>query len=579
MPWTLQSADVEDFEAPSHHIQSARSIASMEHRLRLWSGLVLFVFVATHFINHSLGLISVELLEGGRLVFLALWRNPLGRLLLYSALIAHVALVLWALYRRRHLRLPRWEIARLAMGLLMPVFLIPHIFGTQVLSATYGVNDSYAYVVAGMWVEHPESVILQSLLLVLAWAHGSMGVHFWLRFRPWYPRAVPWLRPLALLLPVFGLLGFAHAGRTFGALWEDPTWHAATFPAGIQEHNAVVLGWSSVAVGIFLSLTAATFAGRGIRALIQRRRGVVRLSYPQGRTVVVPRGMSVLEASRAAGIPHASVCGGRGRCTTCRSRIVHEQDALPVASGHEQLALQRIGAPPNVRLACQLRPVADLRVFPLVPATIGPTEGLVRTTLTLGTEQEIAILFADIRSFTQFAEHRFPYDVVYLLNRYFAAMGEAVERSGGHLDKFIGDGVMALFGIQKGPVQGCQDALRAAVAMSEALDALNIELHMDLHEPLRIGLGIHMGPVIVGEMGYGQARTVTAIGDAVNTASRLESMNKEMKSQLIVSEEVARRAGVDLSRFECHELEVRGRTEPLLVHVIPDAKTLGVLSR
>jgi adenylate cyclase len=546
----------------------------MEHRLRLWSGLVLVVFVATHFINHALGLISIGALEEGRRWFLLIWRNPLGSLPLYASLITHVALVLWALYRRRHLRLPRWEIARLVMGLLMPVFLIPHIFGTQVLSATYGVNDSYAYVVSGMWVEHPESVILQSVLLVLAWAHGSMGVHYWLRFRHWYPRAEAWLRACALLLPVFGLLGFYHAGRTFGALWDDPAWHAATFPPGIEQQEEAVLGWANKAVGIFIFLAVSVFAGRWIRSRLQRRKGVVRLTYPAGRRVVVPLGMTVLEASRSAGIPHASVCGGRGRCTTCRSRILDGSELLPTPSEYEAGALTRIGAPPNVRLACQLRPTADLAVFPLVPSFIGPTEGLVRTSLTLGAEQDIAILFADIRSFTQLAEHRFPYDVVFLLNRYFEAMGAAVERSGGHLDKFIGDGVMALFGIHKDAVEGSRDSLRAAVAMSESLDALNIDLASDLTEPLRIGLGIHMGPVIVGEMGYGTARTFTAIGDAVNTASRLESMNKEHKSQLIVSEDVAGCAGVDLTEFPGQAVEVRGRTEPLMVRIVANAQEL-----
>jgi adenylate cyclase len=547
----------------------------MEHRLRLWSGLVLFVFVATHFINHALGLISIEALEGGRRWFLLVWRNPLGSLLLYASLITHVALVLWALYRRRHLRLPRWEIARLVMGLLMPILLIPHIFGTQVLSATYGVNDSYAYVVSGMWVKHPESVILQSVLLVLAWAHGSMGVHYWLRFRPWYPRLAPWLRSTALLLPVFGLLGFYQAGRTFGALWDDPAWQAATFPSGIDLQENMVLGWANTAVALFIVLAISVFVGRWVRSRLQRRKGVVSLTYPTGRRVVVPRGMTILEASRSAGIPHASVCGGRGRCTTCRSRVLEGSELLPTPSEYEAGALRRIGAPPNVRLACQLRPTADLAVFPLVPSSIGPTEGLVRTSLTLGAEKDIAILFADIRSFTQLAEHKFPYDVVFLLNRYFETMGEAVERAGGHLDKFIGDGVMALFGIHNGPEHGSRDALRAAAAMSEGLDSLNLELASDLGEPLRIGLGIHIGSVIVGEMGYGTARTFTAIGDAVNTASRLESMNKEHHSQLIVSDEVGSRAGVDLSEFPGQAVEVRGRTQPLMVRVIANAQELN----
>jgi len=191
-----------------------------------------------------------------------------------------------------------------------------------------------------------------------------------------------------------------------------------------------------------------------------------------------------------------------------------------------------------------------------------------------GSEQELAILFADLRGFTKFSEHRLPYDVVFVMNQYFKAMGEAVEASGGHLDKFIGDGVMALFGISTDPARGCREALDAAVAMAQALDELNRVLAQDLSEPLRIGLGIHTGPVIVGEMGYSKARTLTAIGDAVNTASRLESMNKEFHSQLIFSEEVSARAGLDVSRFPQHEIEVRGRTTLLPIRVVEDAHDL-----
>ncbi len=241
--------------------------------------------------------------------------------------------------------------------------------------------------------------------------------------------------------------------------------------------------------------------------------------------------------------------------------------------------LRRVGAPPNVRLACQLRPTVDLEVFPLLPPTAGPPEGFLRPSYTQGSEQEIAILFADIRSFTQFSERRLPYDVVFVLNRYFAAMGEAVGRAGGQLDKFIGDGVMALFGLNSGPARGCRESLVAAVEMARALEELNRALANDLSEPLRIGIGIHAGHAIVGEMGYGRATSLTAIGDAVNTASRLESINKEYKSQLVVSEEVGTRAGVDLSSFPSYEIEVRGRTAPMAIRVVASAPELEPLLR
>src|SRR4051794_13437581 len=166
----------------------------MARRLRLWSGLVLFVYVGTHLLNHALGVFSLDAAETGRLVFMAIWRNPVGTVLLYGALITHVVLVLLALFNARHLRLPRWEIVRLALGLAMPFMLISHIFGTRVLADVNQFKDTYAYVVVGMWVEHPTSAVVQSILLIVAWTHGCMGVRWWLQFKPWYPRYRAFLR-------------------------------------------------------------------------------------------------------------------------------------------------------------------------------------------------------------------------------------------------------------------------------------------------------------------------------------------------------------------------------------------------
>ncbi|MBM3556192.1 MAG: adenylate/guanylate cyclase domain-containing protein, partial [Alphaproteobacteria bacterium] len=158
----------------------------------------------------------------------------------------------------------------------------------------------------------------------------------------------------------------------------------------------------------------------------------------------------------------------------------------------------------------------------------------------------------------------------FVMNQYFRSMGRAVESAGGTVDKFIGDGVMALFGVGKTAAQGARDALVAARAMADALDRLNEALSVDLDRPLKIGIGIHAGPAIVGEMGYARATTLTALGDAVNTASRLESMTKELKATIVVSAHVAELAGIDLSSFPRHEIMVRGRDEPMVVYGIDD---------
>ena len=452
----------------------------MTRRLRLWSGLVLFVFVGTHLLNHALGIISLGAAEAGRLVFMAVWRNPVGTILLYGALITHVVLVLMAVYQARHLRLPRWEIVRLALGLAMPFMLVPHIFGTHVLGALYDFQTSYAYVVVGMWVQHPASAFMQSVLLIVAWTHGCMGVRWWLQFKPWYPRYRAYLRAGALLLPTLALAGFAGIGRETELLSRMPGWLESTFAGITHDQEETVLGWAGIANAIFAVGVIVAFGGRYVRSWLQRRQGVVRLTYPGGRRVVATPGMSVLEASRAAGIPHASLCGGRGRCSTCRSRIGPASARVPQPTPEEARVLKRVGAPPNVRLACQLRPTNDLTIIPLLPPTIETAESVLRPASALASEQEIAILFADIRGYTKFSEHRLPYDVVFVMNEYFRAMGEAVEASGGHLDKFIGDGVMALFGVGSDPTRGCRQALDGAVAMATALDELNRVLVQDL---------------------------------------------------------------------------------------------------
>jgi adenylate cyclase len=163
---------------------------------------------------------------------------------------------------------------------------------------------------------------------------------------------------------------------------------------------------------------------------------------------------------------------------------------------------------------------------------------------------------------------------VFVLNRYFSAMGRAIESAGGRVDKFIGDGVMALFGIESGPQAGCRAALAAARLMSERLAELNLSLRAELDRPLRIGIGIHCGPVIVGEMGYGKAAAITAIGDAVNTSSRLETLTKDYDCELVVSDETVVRAGLDLSEFPRHEIEIRGKRDMLVIRVVANAAEL-----
>ena len=544
-------------------------------RARLASGVVLFVYVATHLLNHALGNISLATMEAGREVFLAVWRNPAGSIILYVSLLIHFGLVLYTLFRRRTLRMPLREALQIVAGLAIPPLLVVHVIGTRGLHQFFGINDLYAFVVWAIWVDNPVEGVKQSIALLIAWLHGCIGLHYWLKLKPWYPRVGGILFALALLWPAFALSGFATAGREVAILVEPEAGLAALLDeVGLPEAG---IGWARAAIpnaywGLAVILVTVLVA-RWVRVAI-RRASELTLTYPDGRALTVRRGTSILEASRDAGIPHASVCGGRGRCSTCRVRVGSGREHLPPPGEDEARVLKRVGAAANIRLACQVRPSSDLSVTPLLPPTALASDGHARPAYIEGSERDIAIMFVDIRAFTKMAEKKLPYDTVFVLNQYFQTMGTAVEDAGGQLDKFIGDGVMALFGIESGPGDGCREALIAARAMAVSLKDLNANLKEDLDEAIRIGIGIHVGTVIVGEMGYAAVRSVTAVGDAVNTASRLETANKDFASQLVVSAEVAERAAVDLSQFPLHEIEVRGRAGQVSVRVLDDASQL-----
>lgn len=166
-------------------------------------------------------------------------------------------------------------------------------------------------------------------------------------------------------------------------------------------------------------------------------------------------------------------------------------------------------------------------------------------------------------------ERRLPYDVVHILSRFFAEMAEALVATKGHYAQFNGDGLMALYGLEEGFEEGCSHAIRGATEMLKRVDNLNETMKSELNEPLRVGIGIHGGEAIVGIMGPPTTPIISAIGDNVNVAARLESLTKEFGCAIVISEAVAQGADVDLTRFPRHEAETRGRTATIPVYAIP----------
>jgi adenylate cyclase len=524
---------------------------------RLISGLILLSFVLTHFLNHALGHISVETMEEVQLFRRAFWRSWPGTVALYGALAVHVGLALWKLILRRTWRLAPWEIAQIALGLTIPFLAAAHVAATRGLSALYGFDDTYGRLLTLLW---PGLAFSQSLLLVIVWLHAMIGLHFWLRNKAWYARFAPLLLVFAVMIPTVALTGWMEGARRLKLMANPPV-----IPDFVFEKGGPLI--DSVKMGVW-----AVFGGAAVALVIMRLRDWFTrgpaITYP-GRTVRAAPGATLLEISRSAGVPHASVCGGRGRCTTCRVLVVEGEDKLAPPNPIEQAALSRIHAPPGVRLACQIRPDHALKVRPLIP--LRDAEPLVgRDMYRWGVERRITVMFSDLRGFTTLAERLYPYDSVFLLNRYFEVMSEAIERHGGEVDKFLGDGIMALFGVSAAQGAGSRAALLATQEMFAALDRLNREFDATLPAALRMGVGLHTGPAVLGRVGGERSARLTALGDTVNTASRLEGMNKDFESMLVVSEATLRASGLMLESAETHDISVRGREEMLTVHVVKE---------
>jgi len=198
-------------------------------RLRLASGLTIALFVTLHFLNHGLGLISIDLMEAVRAGLQApIWQSSIGRAVLFSALVVHFLLALLSLYRRASLRMPAWELAQLSLGFAIPLLLIGHIVGVQIAPKLLGFDASYPLAIDTIWSDTWLRTKQITLILVV-WVHAMIGLHFWLRLKSWYRRWLPVLYALAIAIPLLAILGFIRAALELQTLVLDPAIYAQVY--------------------------------------------------------------------------------------------------------------------------------------------------------------------------------------------------------------------------------------------------------------------------------------------------------------------------------------------------------------
>ena len=362
------------------------SIKSLVRQARLYSGLVLMLFVAMHLANLALGLKSLDVMEDWRWTLMAPWQKPPGRILLTGAALLHAGLGLWSIAVRRSFVMSATDVAQLCLGLVTPPLLVNHVL-TMRLTAALNVDfeTSYGLILATFWSFAPVYAFQQLFVVVVVWVHAALGLYSWLVIKPVWSRIGGFVLPMLFAVPILALLGFVESGKEVlarlaaGGEWRSMIEANAGRIIAVKEQIAAM---QANVLLVYLALAFLALGALGLR-IARARLTPVSITYDGGQIATGRVGVSVLELSRLNHIPHAHVCSGRGRCGTCRVKILAAPDSLSGMSDQERATLARVGAGTDVRLACQALVLASgveverlLPVFADASAARAPREWL-----------------------------------------------------------------------------------------------------------------------------------------------------------------------------------------------------------
>jgi adenylate cyclase len=269
-----------------------------------------------------------------------------------------------------------------------------------------------------------------------------------------------------------------------------------------------------------------------------------RVEFIGDRSINVNEGESILNASLAAGIPHYHACGGNGKCSTCRVLIKEGMQHLTPYTEKEKLLRAKMRIPENVRLACQtfvtgspvllhriIRDETDIKLY--------IKEDTKSDLQNIGEERDLALFFLDIRNFTLFMEESMPFDVIHVIRRLFTMFRTCIDENQGRIIETSGDGFYAVFGMGSTIETAVNNAYNAGRLILTELEKFNFNyLIKYFNHEFRVGIGLHVGKVIIGNIGIGVNNNLTVMGMPVNIASRIQAATKELNNDFLISKSI-----------------------------------------
>ncbi|WP_162426626.1 adenylate/guanylate cyclase domain-containing protein [Pontibacter pudoricolor] len=298
------------------------------------------------------------------------------------------------------------------------------------------------------------------------------------------------------------------------------------------------------------------------------------VNFKGEKVVPVEEGQTILQASLAAGIPHYHACGGKGQCTTCRVLVLQGQEQLTPPTSYERVIKNVKKFPDNVRLACQsnikgegvevqrlIRDETDRYIF------INGSDD--STTRVMGERRKMALFFIDIRNFTPFIEASLPFDVIHIMRRIFAIFRNAITQYDGVIIETAGDGLYAVFGLNSKIKQAAESAVLAGLKILADLRIFNnTYMRPYFNHTFEVGIGVHVGKVIVGNVGIGLSNNLTVMGYPVNIAARLQAATRELNNSFVISDLAYRLLRNQPYSLGCGHINLKGVSTAYEVQLI-----------